>query len=270
MSDDKIYLDPNTLRVFATDKCVTGLVSLNNHDVNYNLILNKYFHYNNKKSYFSFSQFNTDLSKYLTNKKEKFIKIYENNKYKSINILAKNTAILVIGHGEISVREVSIKLDHIYGIPFISASSIKGAFRYYLNEKYSTSDDENSTFNENSLITEIFGSDKKEGKIIFLDIYPENFSIGQDVMTPHYSDYYSKNKAPLDSSSPVPINFPAINEGAKFEFIILSKDENYSKVNEKTNETLTINIKEEFRNFINEKALGAKSSVGYGYFKTDK
>lgn len=282
----RVYFDKDKLRfnTFYKQSDKKKNIKLNdNNDINCNLVLNKYIDY----EYEFKTQYNKEKKKkekvkdkngdyiikedtvgkfskkfkliekhklkdsyeilnYINDKKGKIIDFYKKHKYNPIEITYQTTSNLAIGHGEVSFREVSIKLDHIYGVPFIPASSIKGAFKKYLEEK---------RIDTSQLIT-IFGSEDKKGQVIFLDIYPENYEIGIDIMTPHFGDYYSKDKAPTDDMVPVPIKFPVVKEETKFKFIIL--------YNEKLEE---LSIKQKFKEFLNTTPLGAKTSVGYGYFE---
>ena len=78
-------------------------------------------------------------------------------------------------------------------------------------------------------------------------------------MNPHYSKYYSDNKAPSDWMNPVPINFLTI-ENTTFNFsLALKKKEKDHK--------LLDNAVNWLKNALQECGVGAKTSVGYGYFK---
>ena len=150
---------------------------------------------------------------------------------------------LLIG-AEKSIYETSIRLHHIYGIPFIPSSAIKGVVRSYieLEDKLGTWID-------------YFGSEEKEGKIVFFDAFPTTKpKIKVDVMTPHYNHYYNEGEAPTDDHNPVPINFLTV-EDTKFNFFIASKEQ----------------IEQEFidlfKKALTEHGIGAKTAVGYGYFE---
>lgn len=265
------YFDIEHLRFYnlRRDKSI----KLNINDINYSLILNKYFDYKfeedkkkskSQKKYSITYKLNEEdkLKKYIETKINSIIEQYKMQyRYQEVRIPIKTSSRLIIGHGEVSVREVSIKLDYIYGIPMIPASSIKGAFRNYLNEKYSKVNREKNEYEESQIIKEIFGSEDKIGQLIFFDSYPENFTVGTDVMTPHYGAYYSNGSDPTDDLKPNPIKFPVVEKGAKFNIVVLSKQKIY------TIDENNINIEEEFKNFLTEKPLGAKTSVGYGYFE---
>lgn len=174
---------------------------------------------------------------------------------------------LLIG-SEQSIYETSIRLHHIYGIPYIPASAIKGVVRSYIIlecfadelEKYK---DKYNKFEEEVLFkcdwfVDIFGSQDQEGKIIFFDTFSTTKStIKVDIMNPHYGHYYNDGKAPTDDKNPIPINFLTV-ENTTFEFFVASKE----KIDEKFIEL--------FKEALTEHGIGAKTAVGYGYFEEAK
>ena len=169
---------------------------------------------------------------------------------------------LIIGLGGASVYETSLTLHHIYGVPYIPGSAVKGSFRSYLIEKY-FNNHERKAMDENWFKT-IFGSEENQGKVIFFDAFAvSDLNILPDIMNPHYQDYYSddKNKVyPTDDQSPVPIPFLVVK--GKFKFVFGVKED--FKVENK--EVLKF-VKEELQNSLKEFGIGAKTAVGYGYFK---
>lgn len=189
----------------------------------------------------------SEVTQYLSEKSKKY-KILYNNKIEC-DYKVKLTSNLAIGLGEASVDGVSINFHNIYKVPFIPASSIKGAFRCYIKEKYDDSVN----------LTKIFGNQEKEGKLIILDSYPTEYSIKADIMNQHYKSYYNDGNVLGSTDDPTPILFPVVIKESQFKFLMFSDKDTYM-----INGEQTINIKDEFKNFLNEGCLGAKSSVGYG------
>ncbi len=141
----------------------------------------------------------------------------------------------VIGLGGASVYETSITLHHIYGIPYIPATSIKGVVRsWYLLDKYHDKKQEMEGFaiSTDEIFCKVFGCPKDfkidskpfksilkhkgesaeyAGNIIFFDAYPlTSPQLKLDIMTPHYQPYYDDKKGekpPADYYSPNPIPF---------------------------------------------------------------
>ncbi|MEO1927844.1 MAG: type III-B CRISPR module RAMP protein Cmr6 [Nautiliaceae bacterium] len=184
---------------------------------------------------------------------------------KKDNLVFKTDEKLIIGLGSASVYETSLTLHHIYGVPYIPGSAVKGSFRSYLIEKYCANDEEAT---KKEWFIDIFGSEESQGKVIFFDAFPiEDLKIFKDIINPHYQDYYSddKNKIyPTDDQSPVPIPFLVV-EG-KFKFVFGIKED--FEVNIKGNKKNVLKfVKEYLECSLKEFGIGAKTAVGYGYFE---
>lgn len=165
---------------------------------------------------------------------------------------------MVIGLGASHPQETSMTLHHIYGIPYIPGSALKGATRHWIvsdkfnnNEKLALSKDD---------FKKIFGTQDKQGEVIFFDAYPcGEVTLKIDVMTPHYGPYYSDASGktpPADFHNPTPIKFLTV-EKTKFDFHLASKSNDLLQKAEEW-------LKEALQNY----GLGAKTAIGYGYFET--
>jgi CRISPR-associated protein Cmr6 len=173
---------------------------------------------------------------------------------------------LIIGIGSESVYETSMTLHHVYGIPYIPASAIKGVARsFYITEKFGFTEDSERQALGQPEFCDIFGCDKtghykeaREGKIIFFDAFPEkldNKSIKIDIMNVHYPEYYSEGKSPTDTQNPIPIPFLTI-ENTPFRFIVGIK---------KPQNNLLDKVVECLKNALEQHGIGAKTAGGYGY-----
>lgn len=188
---------------------------------------------------------------------------------------------MVIGLGASHPQETSMTLHHIYGIPYIPGSAVKGVTRHWTILKFAdeTAKKERKDFYEvvkeidNALedgkdlgincneisfrdLINIFGTQEQAGKVIFMDAFPaEPPNLKIDIMNPHHPDYYSGNKPPADWQNPNPIKFLTVEE-TKFNFNLLSKDENL------LNKTIKLLF-----NALSMHGIGAKTSLGYGIFK---
>lgn len=160
-----------------------------------------------------------------------------------------------VGMGGMSPLENSITLHHIYGYPVLPGSTLKGVARAYA---------EAQPYAERQLIGKIFGSedknaneDSEKGKVFFWDAIPTGMpNFTADILTPHYSDYYSsENVAPGDYMTPVPVAFMCMNKGAEFFFILTSSDEELVKKAE-----------EWLKGALTTIGIGAKTNLGYGIF----
>lgn len=199
----------------------------------------------------NFKKDKKELKDYIEKKKIACDEIYG----ESITVEADTIGNMVVGLGEVSVKEVSMKKHHLFNVPYIPASAIKGVFRHYCYEQCS-SDDTKKRYEQ------WFGTEDKQGSLIFLDAYPEDYKIKKDIMTPHYQKYYSDengSKQPTDDDNPIPVKFDVIYN-TKFRFVIYIKENDIEQMEKEQ-------VEKEFIECLQEKSFGAKSSIGYGYLE---
>ena len=84
---------------------------------------------------------------------------------------------------------------------------------------------------------------------------PEDGKSGlvMDVVTPHHSGYYTQGKAPLETESPVPVQFLAVT--GKFWFAVAAPSDEWKH-------QLEMLVKQVLGQF----GVGAKRNSGYGRF----
>jgi CRISPR-associated protein Cmr6 len=206
---------------------------------------------------------------------------------------------LTLGLGGASIFDTDITLHHIYGVPYIPASSIKGVVRSYIIEEEFNNDEASAIMNKD--FCDIFGCSKKhlihkkewtkptevesfygkntpkkgdrKGQITFFDALPINskdIHISMDIMNVHYKDYYNsekkdgkyeegKVKPPADWSNPNIINFLTV-KNTTFQFLLASKDTSFEVLKIK-DKTIDQWLKDALENH----GIGAKTAVGYGY-----
>ena len=163
---------------------------------------------------------------------------------------------LIVGLGSDHVQETNMTLHHIYGIPYIPGTAVKGVLRHWwLQEDFDN--DENKALCDEKFVA-LFGSQKQRGKVQFLDAYPGKVRFAADIMNPHYPNYYSGNAPPTDDQNPVPIPFLTVEQTA-FRFVFLTQTRG-----------LLDKLKERFNKVLEMKGIGAKTAVGYGYFRDFK
>jgi CRISPR-associated protein Cmr6 len=232
---------------------------------------------------------NSLLRKLLENKhlnQYYFYKAFE-GKYETIIVTAKLISPLITGIGLTHPNEVGMLFDHTMGIPYISASSIKGDVRFahtigLLDDLYENHKDKIKTSEKGSYFDDeedwtnvplIYGKggDKANvGRVIFLDAYPINVpELHEDIMNPHYGKYYSDTKGntpPADYLTPTPIKFLTVSEGTKFIFRILINKKHNDLKNNKTLKDLVLTA---VRKSLEEEGTGAKTAVGYGLFNIE-
>lgn len=167
---------------------------------------------------------------------------------------------LAINLGSESVLETNIALHRVFGVPFISGSSLKGLVSHFLHQY---GDDNWRKKSDNHTV--IFGDENNAGFITFYDAlyvpntgFPDKDGVKRpmfsDVMTVHHQEYYgSGNAPPADWDSPNPVPFIS----ATGEYLIaLSAPEGCEDWIELTFDIIGFALATE--------GIGAKTSSGYG------
>jgi CRISPR-associated protein Cmr6 len=220
-------------------------------------------------------------------KKQIFLQLQKEG-YNLENFSLSLSWLLIIGLGASHPQETSMTLHHIYGIPYIPGSAIKGVTRHWAVLKFA--EEKNKTENmefekaiekvSNALeegkdlelevekitfkdLIEILGTQEKQGRVIFFDAYPiGEINLKIDIMNPHYPKYYDGKEPPADWDSPMPIKFLSL-ENTTFRFYLATKvrDDFEKNLLNKARELLF----EALSNF----GIGAKTSLGYGLFKNN-
>jgi|GEM_PF-1911481 len=264
----KYCIPSDTLKILCKNKSV-----INNME-NMNLKLNKFAYYKEKfmimkkdkrKVEYEISvEFkNKQLMNTIIKRQRELIEYM--NYFKCIKYKPDNRAI--IGLGIPSVYEVSMNLHHIYGVPHIPASSIKGITRTWVLRRY-FSEKENIKGENYEWFYKIFGNNEKRAEVIFFDAFPKyGVKAITDVINPHFSEYYSgTNTAPLDTETTNPVFFLALKD-ASFDIYIGSKQkEEFNLKIPGFNERKTLLEATEFfiKKALDEIGLGAKTAIGYG------
>lgn len=177
-------------------------------------------------------------------------------------VLRTRTRLLVGFAGTDTVFENSISLHPFYGFPVIPGSSIKGLLRNYCESSGITSDKIRTMLGD-----EAEAEEREEGKVVFLDAWPEKWPPGKggvleaDIMTPHYGKYYSGRGLPSDKDTPNPISFLAVPQGIEFRFCLLPSRTCQDE------ENIVAEAKGYLVSALKTFGIGAKTSSSYGYFK---
>ncbi len=161
---------------------------------------------------------------------------------------------MIIGLGSEHVQETNMTLDHVYGIPYVPGSAFKGVVRsWVIQEKFGN---EESLAMKDGNFLSVFGSQESSGDVQFFPAYPKNnVTLSLDIMNPHFPGYYTGTKLPTDTQNPIPINFLTVEQTA-FRFVILAKEQ-----------ALIDTAQDWVDKTLKNKGLGAKTAVGYGYFR---
>jgi CRISPR-associated protein Cmr6 len=190
---------------------------------------------------------------------------------------------MVQGLGLESVYETAMTLHHVYGIPYIPASTLKGVVRsWIIVNVYNSKEDEalsdprfcdwfgcpgELVIDDNDGKRQKHSSYYKEarkGKLVFFDVYPlKSPKLKADVMNPHYGPYYSDktgNTPPADYHNPIPVFFLTV-EKTPLQFIIGSDKETLSQT------IKGVSISDWLKEALQNHGIGAKTAVGYGYMQ---
>ncbi len=191
---------------------------------------------------------------------------------------------MIVGLGGDSVYETSITLHHVYGIPYIPASALKGVTRScWIQGAFGYDEQAEKDALKSAEFRAVFGGPKDKdkqgrelpaqaGDMVFFDAFPlalsEN-SIEVDIMNPHYGDYYGESYDdkkrppkiwPTDTQNPVPVHFLTVaNTSFSFAFGCRPGIKNAAELLENTEKYL--------RQALTTHGIGAKSAVGYGYMR---
>ncbi|TCO60227.1 type III-B CRISPR module RAMP protein Cmr6 [Caldanaerobacter subterraneus] len=220
---------------------------------------------------------------YINDRFERVINSFRNNGFEVKSFKGKPLWRFVVGLGASHPQETSMALHHIYGVPYIPASAIKGIIKHWsvlkfaeeyvkikkgedvnfdtavgeVSEKLREGKNLSITVDNMSFydLIRIFGTQEREGEIIFFDAYPcGKITLKIDVMNPHYKNYYFGTQPPADWDQPLPLSFLTV-ENTKLVFYIAGKDE-----------TLTSKAVKWAKDALKEHGVGAKTSLGYGIF----
>jgi CRISPR-associated protein Cmr6 len=163
----------------------------------------------------------------------------------------------ITGVGSGGPLEVGFRFHHLYGIPIIPGSGLKGLARAFAEWKLRDEDPKK----KEDLLKLVFGSQESAGAAIFFDALPVGLpQLELDVMNPHYPDWYQKQEPPANWQSPIPIFFLTVGKETLFRFAIGGRGKNGDDA-----KTLAKAWLEEA---LREMGAGAKTSAGYGYFSS--
>lgn len=212
------------------------------------------------------------------------------SRYQRIKILhGKPTGKAFHGLGAAHVREASLTIHPVYGVPYLPGSSIKGVVRHWALEaffqgsekKYETAlkgETEESQKRYALAIRDIFGDQEHSGGVQFhdafvcgdfdRDVHDVKVTLKPDVLTVHFKEYYQDKgeKPPTDDMDPIPTEFYGV-ETPYFEFVITLTGQNYRN-SSLTDEELLEVAGTWLQRALTEMGIGAKTTSGYGSFES--
>ncbi|MFM9949039.1 MAG: type III-B CRISPR module RAMP protein Cmr6 [Saprospiraceae bacterium] len=203
--------------------------------------------------------------------------------------------VIGLGGGGASVYETGMTLHHVYGFPYLPASSIKGTLRsWIIGEIFSISEETGKIDLKNAekralknkLFVYIFGSDDnsydkkhQRGHFTFFDAYPVAPPVLEvDIMNVHYPDWYNQKTPPTDFQNPNPIPFLTVARNTRFYTCIGAKENPelsqwpdsekwVSKLGSGNMTRLLELVQGWLENALTNHGIGAKTAVGYGYMQ---
>ena len=166
---------------------------------------------------------------------------------------------MVVGLGGETVLETDLTLQHLYGIPYIPGSALKGLTRAYATSEKDEGHLSQKIEEDDETIKRIFGSQDRAGAVIFFDAMPVNgkFAFDVDIMNAHYPDYYGQNKLPTNDQNPNPVTFLTVADTV-FMFALAPRSQEDEQYVEQAKEWL--------KKALAKYGVGGKTSAGYGYF----
>lgn len=167
---------------------------------------------------------------------------------------------MVVGLGGESVLETDLTLHHLYGIPYIPGSALKGLTRGYVTGEVFPSKEIEQ---DNEVVKRVFGSQEHAGAVVFFDAMPVGASVGfaLDIMNSHYPNYYSEKKLPTNDQNPNPVTFLTVTD-TSFVFALAPRRPS----NEQDLQDVEL-AKGWLQTALGKYGVGGKTSAGYGFFR---
>ena len=223
--------------------------------------------------------------------------------YKIFTVHARLTSPFISGLGMSHPTETGMVLDHTSGMPYIPAASLKGVQRlaYLINslqdengdwleennlleagiikmEKCDTTGEVELCWQEDATSKTIFGfSEKKDSlmshnnqtlasQLISLDAYPLTPpDLGEEILNPHFGDYYKSKRGPTEDQNTNPIKFLVVKTGAEFVFRFLLRQP-FANAPIQDQDKLTDLVAKNITRALTEEGIGAKTALGLGRF----
>lgn len=189
-----------------------------------------------------------------------------------VTVIAEPLGAFVTGTGAGGIRDVGIELHGTYGWPVLSGTTLKGVAHASAREENAVEDEQAA----------VFGAPPhgdfpaQTGSVTFLDSLPDpgdarlsEIQVAEHVLTPHTRGYRlggdeddagddqsSAPKPPAEYVNPVPVPFLAL-QGGGFPVHLVGPEPEVTQAAQLLKQGL------------DEIGLGAKTTSGYGYFKSE-
>ncbi|MED4877612.1 type III-B CRISPR module RAMP protein Cmr6 [Anoxybacillus geothermalis] len=167
---------------------------------------------------------------------------------------------IVHGLGAGHVRETSLTIHPVYGLPYIPASSLKGLVRHWFIEAYCEGDEKRLGEHEDGRA--IFGIQDHKGQVQFYDIFLiDGLRLEKDVLAVHMKEYYEGKNAATDNQKPVPVSFWTVM-AAEADIYLTAYGFRDDEKTARLLEAASLYTKQALM----EWGIGSKTSSGYGRF----
>jgi CRISPR/Cas system CMR subunit Cmr6 (Cas7 group RAMP superfamily) len=156
---------------------------------------------------------------------------------------------VVVGLSSASPIELGLALHHVYGVPILPGSGLKGLARA----------------SRDGAPSSVYGAPDQAGRVAILDGWPcEGWLVQPDIMTPHAPAWYGKDPGarPDDGDNPIPIPFLSVAAGSSFEVALVAQPGASALTDLGA-------VTEDLRRGLDERGFGAKTAAGYGVFAVD-
>jgi len=166
---------------------------------------------------------------------------------------------LAVGAGSASATEVSLTFHHIWGVPIVPGSSLKGLALSQARLEGWPAD----------RLFKVFGTQEQGGWISFLDAMPEGgrFVLETDVLTPHFKPWYEGTvSGPYEWFNPVPLHVLTVVR-TKFVFDLMWIGPQFADDEGDSPERLIEDTGALLARGLFEQGIGGKTAVGYGIFE---
>ena len=167
---------------------------------------------------------------------------------------------IIVGLGGETVLETDLTLHHLYGIPIIPGSALKGLTRAYVAGEVDPRKPKKLE-EDNEDVKRIFGTQEKSGSVLFFDALPTgDINLTLDIMNAHYPKYYGEKQVPANNQNPNPITFLTVEE-TTFLFALAPRRPTEQDKND------VVLAQTWLQEALQKYGVGGKTSAGYGYFQ---
>ncbi|HEY1353987.1 MAG TPA: type III-B CRISPR module RAMP protein Cmr6 [Ktedonobacteraceae bacterium] len=169
---------------------------------------------------------------------------------------------MVVGLGKESVLETALTLHHLYGLPCIPGSALKGLTRAYVSGEIAAYKSDNEAC-DHADIKRIFGTQEQAGTVVFFDALPTDgkAAFALDLMNPHYSEYYRGDRPPGNDQKPIPVSFLTVAD-TTFTFALAGRPGSDQSGNDDVGQ-VGVWLPQALQHY----GVGGKTSAGYGYMQ---